>query len=284
MLRHFSLVLRRSRRRWFYGLLSALVAVSITLAAPTASYSFSLFDLLLRGIQVVQLSNLSAEREVQLGKQINQQLIQGGRIKLNQNPPLNRYINSIGQRLAQASSRRDLPYTFQVVEDKSVNAFATMGGYVYVHTGLIEKADNEAELASVVAHEIGHIASRHAVEQMRQQAIAQGVLSAAGLDTSTAVQIGVDLAVNRPNSRDDEFQADQLGLETLRQAGYAPSGMVSFMRKLLQQGGSPPSFLSTHPATSDRIAALEQAIDPQSANVGDGLDNQAYANRVDPLI
>ena len=273
----------RSQKRWLYALLAAVTALTITLS-PQPSQAFSLFDVLFRGIQVFQLSSMSDSQEVELGKQINQQLVDSGKIKLHKDPQLNQYINQIGQKLAETSTRLDIPYTFQVVDDQSINAFATMGGFVYLHTGLIQKADNEAELASVIAHEIGHIASDHAVEQMRQQAIAQGVLSAAGLDQSQAVQIGVDLALNRPNSREDEFQADQLGLENLRQSGYAPSGMVSFMKKLLQQGGSIPSFLSTHPATSDRIDALQQKIDPQTANAGDGLNNQAYQSRVNALL
>ena len=281
MLKHSK---RSFRKRWLYGLLSALTALGLCLGTPNPSYGFSFFDLLFRGIQIVQLSNMSDSQEVNLGKQINQQLVQGRKIKLYQNPQLNQYVNQIGQRLAQRSDRPDIPYTFQIVDDKSINAFATMGGFVYVHKGLIEEADNEAELASVIAHEIGHIASQHAVEQMRQQAITQGVLSAAGLNQSAAVQIGVDLALNRTNSRQDEFQADQLGLANLQQAGYAPVGMVNFMKKLLQRGGSVPSFLSTHPATSERITALQQKIDPQTANVGDGLNNQAYRQKIQPLI
>lgn len=283
MLKPLSSLFWRSPKRWLYGLLSVATALIICIGTPQLSYGFSWFDLIIRGVQIVQLSNLSDSQEVELGKQINQQLA-NSQVKLNKNPQLNQYINQIGQRLVKTSTRPDIPYTFQVVEDDSINAFATMGGFVYLHTGLIENADNEAELASVVAHEIGHIASQHAVEQMRQQAIAQGMLSAAGLDQSTAVQIGVDLALNRPNSREDEFQADQLGLDNIRQAGYAPAGMVSFMEKLLQQGGSVPSFLSTHPATSDRIDALQQAIDPQSATAGDGLNNQAYQSRVNALL
>ncbi|NJN86583.1 MAG: M48 family metalloprotease, partial [Leptolyngbyaceae cyanobacterium SL_7_1] len=164
-----------------------------------------------------------------------------------------------------------------------VNAFATMGGFVYVTTGLIRTADNEAQLASVIGHEIGHIAGRHAVEQMRETAIAQGVATAAGLDRNVAVAIGVELALRRPNSRQDELEADQLGLSNLIRAGYAPSGTVGFMQKLLNQS-SVPAFLSTHPATADRITALNRMIDPATANVGDGLDNAAYRSRISRLL
>jgi predicted Zn-dependent protease len=118
---------------------------------------------------------------------------------------------------------------------------------------------------------------------MRQTAIARGLTAAAGLDRNTAVNIGVELALRRPNSREDEFEADQMGLETLEKAGYAPSGMVAFMEKLLKGGGSVPSFLSTHPATSERINALERAINSGRANVGDGLSTDAYKNRIRAL-
>ena len=265
---------------WSYGLISLLVAIALIIGTPQLSQGFSLFDLIRGGVQVLQLSNLSDEEEVNLGKQINQQLV-NNEITLYQNRQVNRYVDRIGQQLVPNSDRPDIPYTFQVVKDDSINAFATMGGFVYLHTGLIATAENEAELASVVAHEIGHIAARHAVEQMKERAIAQGLLSAAGLDESAAVQIGVELAVSRPNSREDEFEADQKGLDTMTKAGYAPIGMISFMEELQQKGGSPPSFLSTHPALSDRIQALKSQI--TNPRQGEGLNSTLYQRRIQAL-
>lgn len=274
---------RRYRRRFLYPLLSLVLTLSLVVGTSQTAKALPLLDLIFQGVQVVQLSNISDRQEVQIGKQINQQLV-SEEIRLYRNPEINRYINEIGQRLELQSKRPDIPYTFQVVDDKSINAFATMGGFVYVNRGLIAAADNEAQLASVMAHEIGHIGARHAIQQMRQAAIAKGLATAAGLNRNTLVNIGVELALQRPNSRKDEFQADQLGLETLKQTGYAPVAMVDFMEKLLKQGGSVPTFLSTHPATSDRINALQQAIDPSRANVGDGLDSIAYKNRIRSLL
>lgn len=284
MLRQFSLFsLFSSRKSWLYGLFSVALGLTLALGSIQPVKAVPWIELLLRGAQIVQLSSISQEQEVELGSQINQELINSGQIKLSQNQAINNYVDRIGQELAQKSDRPDLPYTFQVVDDDSVNAFATMGGYVYVNTGLIEKADNEAELASVIGHEIGHIEGRHSLEQMKERAIAQGILSAAGLDRSQAVQIGVELAVNRSNSRSDELEADQFGLDNLTEAGYAPSGMVSFMEKLLEQGSSVPTFLSTHPATSERIERLQAAIPDAEANVGKGLDEQAYQNKISAL-
>ena len=283
MLNLFSFFLRRYRRRFLYPLLSLVLTLSIIVGSSQVARAIPWFDLIFQGIQVVQLSNISDRQEVQIGKQINQQLV-SREIRVYRNPEINRYINEIGQRLELQSKRPNIPYTFQVVDDKGINAFATMGGFVYINRGLIASADNEAQLASVMAHEIGHIEGRHAIQQMRQTAIARGLATAAGLNSNTLVNIGVELALQRPNGRKDEFQADQLGLETLTQTGYAPSGMVGFMEKLLKKGASVPSFLSTHPATSERITALQQAINPARANVGEGLDSVAYKNRVRALL
>ncbi|MGB7521908.1 MAG: M48 family metallopeptidase, partial [Spirulinaceae cyanobacterium] len=238
----------RSRRRWLYGLVAVISAFSFSVATPQPGYSASWLELLLRGIQIIQLSNISNNQEVDLGKRINQQISR--QVPISRNKQLTSYINEIGQNLAANSTRTDIPYTFQVVEDKSINAFATMGGFAYVHTGLINAADNEAELASVMAHEIAHVTARHAVNQMKESAIQQGILSAAGLDRSQAVQIGVQLALSLPNSRSDELEADELGLNSLVKTGYAPIGAVTFMKKLQQKSsGAPPEFLSTHPHT-----------------------------------
>lgn len=277
---------RYSRRRWLYVMLSAVIAFTTATVTPQPSYGASWIELLLRGAQIIQLSTISDSQEVKLGKQINQELLKQNKIKLNKNARINSYLNELGQRLAKYSERPNISYTFQVVNDRNINAFATMGGFVYINTGTMIAADNEAELASVVAHEIGHIAGRHAIEQMRSRAIAQGVLSAAGLDEKQAVQIGVQLAVELPNSREDEYEADRLGLDTIKKAGYAPSGMISFMQKLLQKsrGGSVPSFLSTHPATQDRITSLQQAIDQKNSNAGNGLNSQNYKRQISSLL
>lgn len=271
--------LKKLLKRGQYALISLLVIVGLVVGTPQVSQAFSFFDLIFRGVQVFQLSNMSDSEEVELGKQINQQLLDG-EVTLYENPQVNRYVDRIGEQLVGNSSRPNLPFTFQIVKDDSVNAFATMGGFVYLHTGLIQTADNEAELASVIGHEIAHITSRHAIEQMRDRAIAQGLLSAAGLERSDAVQIGVELAVSRPNSREDELEADDKGLQMLTASGYAPGGMVSFMKKL-QGGSSPPTFLSTHPATGERIDRLQARMD--NPEQGNGLNSQTYQQRTQSL-
>ncbi len=273
---------RKSDRRWLYPLLSVCVAVTVWLTSLPATQAFSLEELIFHGVRVLQLATLSDRQEVAIGQQINDQMV-GREFKLYRNPRLTRYINEIGQRLAQASDRRDLPYTFQVVDNDQVNAFATMGGFVYVNTGLILAADNEAQLASVMAHEIAHIAAQHAVKQLREMAIAQGLASAAGLDQNLAVRIGVELALRRPHSREAEYEADQLGIRNMARAGYAPQGTIDFLAKLMGKG-SPPTFLSTHPATRDRIRTLQQSLDPRLADQGAGMNNGAYRQLVQRLM
>jgi predicted Zn-dependent protease len=148
-----------------------------------------------------------------------------------------------------------------------------------VHTGLLATADNEAQLASVIAHEVGHIEGRHLIKQLRQNAIAASVAEAAGLDNSRLIQLGVELAVRRPRSRQDEYQADELGFASLGRAGYAQAEMVAFMEKLLGSR-SAPTVLSTHPATDDRIRRLEATLDTVPGNRGDGQDDLYYSQRV----
>ena len=268
-------------KRWFYPLISLFVAVGVCLSTPVPSQAAPLWRVLLEGAQVIQISNMSDREEVKLGKQINQQLQKQG-IKFYRNSEINRYVNRIGQRLAAKSDRPNIPYKFQVVQDKNINAFATAGGYVYVHTGLLKAADNEAELASVIAHEIGHIGGRHVVKQLQQTTVASGVASALGVKSDTLVNLGVELALKRPNSRRHEYDADSRGLKTLTRTGYAPSGMVTFMQKLLTKGSTPTLF-STHPATSSRIRALKEEIKTLPNKGNGGLSSANYKANIRSL-
>jgi beta-barrel assembly-enhancing protease len=177
--------------------------------------------------------------------------------------------------LARNSARPNLKYTFQVVEDDNINAFATMGGFVYVNTGLMKAADNEAQLAGVIGHEIGHITGRHSLQHIKQAAISQGVSSLLGVDRDKIVQIGVQVALTLPNSRQDEYDADRRGLTTMIQTGYAPSAMPEFMKKLIS-GKSSPEFLSSHPAVTERVANLQRMIPASYRNRTDGLNASTY--------
>jgi predicted Zn-dependent protease len=269
-------------RRLLYGTLSLVTAVSVLLLSPSAVLGFSIFDILPNVIEVIQISSMSDEQEVALGRQINDRLVRD--VRLYNNRQVTNYVNAIGQRLVRQSSRPDLPFTFQVVEDDSINAFATLGGFVYVNTGLIRRADNEAELAGVVAHEIAHITEKHVLDRLRQAAIAQGVLNATGVDPDVLVNIAYELVINRPNSRSAEYEADQVGLTILTRSNYAPVGMVNFFERLLSGGGGLPQFLNTHPDTRNRVARLRDEIDASQAEQGDGLNTTAYRQQIQPLL
>lgn len=273
-----------AKRYYSHLLASSAVALSISVT-PLPAQAIPWAELLFRGIQVIQLSNVSEEQEVRIGRQIDGQVKR--QMQLYRDPVINSYVKRVGQRLTAANQESDIPYTFQVVRSSSVNAFATTGGYVYVTTGLLAAADNEAQLASVIGHEMGHIESHHLVEQMRQTAITRGLASAAGLDQNVVASLGLELALNRPQSRQDELEADQIGLELLRSAGYAESAAPAFMQKL-NRSSSTPTFLSTHPAVPDRIEELEESRRPDSANGCDqaanartcGLDTSFYQQTV----
>lgn len=282
--KNFSLNFRFLRKRFFYPLVSVAVAISLCFSTPMSAQGISIWDILFQGAQIIQLSNISDKQEVRLGSQINQQLVRSD-IKLYRNSQVNNYIQRIGKRLEAQNTRKSIPYKFQVVKDDSINAFATAGGYVYINTGLIKAADNEAELASVVAHEIGHIEGRHVVEQMKKTAIARGLATAAGVENSKLVQLGVELGYRLPNSRGAEKEADKIGLRILTDANYAPQAMVSFMKKLQNKSrGSVPGFLRSHPSPANRVEYLQSLVKAQRNKGNDGLSKNAYRKNIRPLL
>jgi beta-barrel assembly-enhancing protease len=279
-----ALIAQHPLNAWFTKKRGCSLLLAMTLASGLWTTTYirparaSLLDLIFQGIQVIQLSNLSDQQEVALGERINQQLL-AKEFHLRNDSVITQYVNQVGRQLVPFSGRPQIPYHFQVIQDPQINAFSTMGGFVYVTTGLLAVADNEAQVASVLGHEIGHISARHAVEQMRQQAIVSGVANAASLDQAQAINMGVELAVSRPNSRRDEFEADQLGLSMLNRAGYASSAMTAFLEKLTRYPSS-PTFLSTHPAVPDRINTLNHLIQVNHFTGGRGLDKVGYQTTI----
>jgi beta-barrel assembly-enhancing protease len=264
-------------RRRAYAAMMAIVMSASILLAPQSGQAFTLLDLIRKGIPIIQALSINEQQEIALGAQTNQQILR--QMKMSQNPEINAYINNIGQRLAASSARPNLKYTFQVVDDNAINAFATMGGFVYINTGLMKASDNEAQLASVIGHEIGHITGRHSLEQLKQTLIAQGISSLAGLDQSQLSNVVMNIGLRLPKSREMEYDADRRGLDNIIRVGYAPSAMPEFMKKL---GGASttPAFLSTHPSPPDRVQRLNSMIPPQYRAKTDGLDQVNYKQRV----
>ncbi|MGD1861661.1 MAG: M48 family metallopeptidase [Leptolyngbyaceae cyanobacterium] len=248
--------LRQLGKRWMYGAIALVVASGLVVATPQPSKAdLNLFELIFNGIQYIQLSNLNDSQEVDLGRQTDQALKRQGVRIYNRDPQLVNYVSAVGQRLAAVSDRNQIPYTFQVVDDDSINAFATSGGFVYINTGLLRAASTEAELAGVMAHEIGHIVGRHSVNRMREITLANGIVGALGVSQDDLVNIGVQLALFLPNSRTAEYEADDHGFVNMGRAGYDQRGFIAFMQKL--EGGRTPEFFSTHPDPSNRVDRLQ---------------------------
>jgi len=229
-----------------------------------------------------KLRNLTLQEEYKYGADFDAALKDPARAKETgltiqtlENHPATAYVRNIGQRLAFSSSRDDITYTFQVVQDDSINAFATMGGYVYMHTGLLKAAENEAQVAGVMAHEIAHIARKHALQSMAHQAALGGWLKGVGGGLGS-IMIGLTSAVlfQLPRSRGFEFEADDFGFQNMRASGYASEQMIYFFRNVLGKdepnSGGRRDWLSTHPDTARRVEALRQKKTPADSN-GYGL-------------
>ena len=185
----------------------------------------------------------------------------GQRYKMYQDPGINAYVSSLGARVASVCDRRDIEYHFAVVDDPQVNAFAAPGGFVYVTTGLLAAADNEAELVAVIGHEVGHIVARHSAQRIQAQFGISLAAQALKLDKKSpvvqnAVGLGMNLAM-QGYSRENEYEADHLGAVYTCRLGYDPVAIVTFFHKLRKLQQTEPSrmevWFSSHPATGSRI-------------------------------
>lgn len=208
---------------------------------------------------------LSEADEIKLGAQVHEELRKKTRFVTD--PVVTSYVNNLGQKLVRVSQRPGLKYQFFVVDDKSINAFATLGGYVYVHTGLIKAANSESQLASAIGHEIGHIVARHGLENVKQSqkygTLAAITGAAAGILTGGRAGNLGDVAGQlifggklMQHSRDAEREADYLGLYELNQAGFNTGGMVQMFETLQKISSSNPGLLggvmASHPPARER--------------------------------
>jgi len=240
-----------------------------------------------------QLMLVSEDQEIAMGRQADTAVVAS--IGLYPDATWQRYIQQLGARIAATSERPNLPWTFRVVDDPAVNAFALPGGFIYVTRGLLAHLTNEAELASVVGHEIGHVTARHtAAEMSKQQLIGLG--RAAGSMASSQVAKYAGTANQALGilylkfSRDDESQADQLGLRYMRRASYDPRQMPEVFRMLERLGAAEggarlPTWLETHPSPANRVAAISAQIAalPQDFS-GTSVNRDAYERLLDGLV
>jgi len=209
----------------------------------------------------------SLDKEIALGKQLAQEVER--QAKIVDDPIVAEYVNRLGQNLVRNSDAK-VPFTIKVIQSEEVNAFALPGGFFFVNSGLILKADNEAELAGVMAHEIGHVAARHGTRQATKgQLINYGSIPLIFLGGWTGYAIRQGLGVAIPMgflqfSRGMEKEADLLGLEYMYKAGYDPSAFVDFFEKIQtlekKKPGTMAKVFSTHPPTDDRIKTSQENI------------------------
>src|ERR1700746_3551042 len=211
----------------------------------------------------------SLEKEIALGKQLAQEVERSA--KLVDDPVVTEYVNRVGQNLVRNSDAR-VPFTIKVIDSDVVNAFALPGGFFYVNSGLILHADEEAELAGVMAHEIAHVAARHGTKQATKGDIVQIASIPAMIFipytwAGYALYQGMNFMIPvtfLKFSRDAEREADYLGLQYMYKAGYDPNSFVAFFEKVQadekKQPGTIPKVFSTHPPTPDRIEATQKEI------------------------
>ena len=216
-------------------------------------------------------------------------------------PVVLEYVNDMGNEFVRAAGPQPFDYHFYVVDDDEINAFAGPAGHIYVHTETILKARNASELAGVIAHEVGHVSLRHVADNYNRQRntkIGQDILVAGasilgGGAMGGVAQLGTGLAAMaylNSFGREAEMEADAFAVEVLSKAGYDPSGLVTFFQTLtheVQGKGQAPSFLSSHPATSDRIESTSAAIEalPSAAGlrVNDGGKLEIIQRRIQLL-
>jgi predicted Zn-dependent protease len=239
------------------------------------------------------ISLIGEQQELAIGREEDKRVVQT--IGLYGGPELQAYVQRVGTRLAAKSERPDLPWTFRVVDDASVNAFALPGGYIYVTRGIMAHLNSEAELAAVLGHEIGHVTARHSVNQMSKAQLATlglGIGAAVSEDVRSlgrAAEAGLGLLFLK-YSRDDERQADELGLRYVMRTTYDPRPMVDVFVLLDRigrstEGGRVPGWLSTHPAPANRQADAERRIAALGQDLGAReLLQAAYYQHIDGMV
>ncbi|MEX1311449.1 MAG: M48 family metalloprotease, partial [Candidatus Sulfomarinibacteraceae bacterium] len=240
-----------------------------------------------------QLTLISEAQEVAMGRQAEPQVL----ATFGEYPDKEwqRYVNDLGQQLAAASERPHLPWAFHVLDDPLVNAFAYPGGFIYVTRGILSHFNSEAELVSVLGHEIGHVTARHSVEQMSQQQLAQLGLGVAAVASEDFRQYAGYAAAGLQVlflkfGRDDERQSDDLGLRYMTRAGYDPNEMPNVFRTFDRMqdaggGGRIPEWQSTHPDPENRVGRIEAQIVNLPPEKQDGkVEREGYLRRLQGMV
>jgi predicted Zn-dependent protease len=229
-----------------------------------------------------QLILMSEAEEIQLGKQTDAEVRK--QMGTYDDRELQQYVERVGRRLVQSSKRPNLPWTFAVVDESAVNAFALPGGFIYLTRGILPFLQNEAEMAAVLGHEIGHVDGRHSAEAYSNQTFAGGGLALLGIlvpetrPFAEAASVSLGLLFLR-HSRNAELEADQLGVRYVASHGWSPEGMpglLTTLARLDQASGTTrgvPNWMLTHPPAADRVERIREAV--AAAPASGAATNQA---------
>lgn len=259
--------------------LAAILFLAASLVLVPVCSSWALFDELSGGLTV--------EKEKQIGEQFLLEVQQ--EIPLIQDPFLTSYINRLGQKLVAQIGPQPFKYKFFIVDDPTMNAFAVPGGYIFIHTGMIQMADREGELAGVMAHEISHVYCRHMSKMMEKSRVVTvasliGALASVflgGLGTPLMVgSMAAGQSAMLKYSRENEAEADAHGFWWMAKAGYNPRDMISIFNKMNKQrwleGGKVPVYLATHPDTDNRIVELSHQLVMHQKELPPEKDSPAF--------
>ncbi len=240
-----------------------------------------------------EFSLMSEQQEIQIGQEQDAQVRE--EMGVYDDQPLQQYISGVGMKLAQTSERPGLPWHFAVVDQPAVNAFALPGGYIYITRGILPYLGSEAQLAGVLGHEIGHVTARHAASQYSRQVgaglglLIGSILVPEARPFADLGQAGLSVLFLK-YSRDDEAQADALGVRYASRAGWDPEGVPRMLTTLgrIEAAGEThgvPNWLATHPPAPDRVERVQQAVQQAETRPANFATNQdAYLRQIDGVI
>lgn len=256
-----------------------LAALIVAASGAAHAQTIDLNKLFGIGQDLVAATGLSEEEEIKVGREVAGRVL--GAAPLVDDPAVQAYVNRVGGWLAAQTERPDLPWHFGVINSSAVNAFAAPGGTVLVTRGLYEILDNEAQLAGVLAHEMGHILRRHHVTVMQKSALLSAGTKAAQYDNRSAfinnlIGAGAEIFA-RGLDKSAEYEADAIGVVLAARAGYNPYGLVDVLQKLASRGnedGSLALLFKTHPPPGERLNEVGSLITPRVDTLPAGREPQ----------
>lgn len=237
-----------------------------------------------------QLSFIGEQQEVQMGQSSNEEIVKT--MGLYEDEDLQNYVQEIGSRMARTTERPELPWTFQVIDDDVVNAFALPGGYVYLTRGILAHFENEAQMAGVLGHEIAHVTAKHSVVRLSKAMITQLGLGVATIavpelqEFSSMLGQGMQLLFLK-FSRDDETEADRLGIRYMINVNEDPRELIDVMEMLgsmTGEGGKLPQWASTHPYPENRVEFISAHLAGLDRRNFNPVKRESYLQRLDGMV